>query len=404
MPQQLMSVPALTSTASDASLKLPTLLLIAGCNLVVGSGAMVVTGLLAPLAADFAVSTAVAGQLITAYALAFAISAPIVAVLAARVCRKRLLVWALLAFGSAMIVAALAPNFLVIWLARALGGVSAAAFVPNASAVVGALATPATRGRALAIVFGGFTLALVFGAPLGTWLGMLLGWREAIGSLGVVAAASALILKRQLPGGILLAGATLSNLQDVGTRPRLIALIVTNSLAAFGSLSFFAFAAIVFPALLSSPASIVGTAFLVFGVGNLLGNVLSLWALDRIGAATIATAGFIGSALAMALLASGPVPSVVWATLLVWGLTSFVSSTAQQARLVAAAPWLASALLPLNSSAIFLGQAMGAVAGGWLLTRDSSPATSLAVMASVALGLAAFASLFLARREGGAAQ
>lgn len=125
-----------------------SLVLLAACNFTVGSGAMSLTGLIAPLAADLAVRPSSAAQLLTAYALAFAISAPVVALLAARVCRKKLLVWAMFAFGALTSAAALAPDFNALWLLRAAAGAAAAAFVPNASAVAAALAAPAQWRRA----------------------------------------------------------------------------------------------------------------------------------------------------------------------------------------------------------------------------------------------------------------
>jgi predicted MFS family arabinose efflux permease len=375
-----------------------TLLLLAGCNLIVGSGAMVVTGLLARIGHDLEVGPAAAAQLITAYAIAFAISAPLVAVLAARVCRKQLLVVALGAFGVLMIASAWAPRYELLWALRALTGAAAAAFVPNASAVVGALSAPAARGRALAIVFSGFTAALVLGAPLGTHLGIAFGWRPTIAGLGGLAVAAAVVAKRRLPGGIMLAGATLANLRATVQQPRLIGLIGVTMISAFGSFVVFSFAAIALPVLLRQPATVIASALLVFGLGSMLGNVASVIAIDRLGAPRIVTVGLLVTALALGALASEASVALAWAAIVVWGLGSFVVATAQQSRLVDAAPRLSAALLPLSSSAQFAGTSLGAGFGGVWLAHDAQAVAGLAWIACAALAGAALLSFVLATR------
>lgn len=373
-------------------MSLATLLLLAACNLIVGSSAMVITGLLAPIASDLGVSLSAAAQLISAYAIAFAISAPLVAVLAARVCRKRLLVVALAIFGALMVAAAWAPTYELLWAARAAAGAASAAFVPNASAVTGALAAPEQRGRALAIVFGGFTAALVLGAPLGTYVGMAFGWRETMAGLGVLALVAALVVKRRLPGGIMLRGATLAAMRATVAQPVLMALVGLNAVAALGSFILFSFAGVAFPALLREPATMVAAALLVFGLGSLLGNLASVVSIDRFGAARMATFGFVVAAVALGALASEASVLLGWIAIALWGLASFLAATAQQTRLVAAAPSLAAALLPLSSSAQFVGTSLGVTLGGLWLARDADAIAGLAWIACATLAGAAFVS------------
>lgn len=375
---------------------LATLLLLAGCNMIVGSGAMVVTGLLGRVAQDLGISPSTAAQLITAYAISFAISAPVVAVLATRVCRKQLLVYALAAFGALMIASAWSPRYEILWTLRAAAGAAAAAFVPNASAVVGALAAPEQRGRSLAIVFGGFTASSVLGAPLGTYVGLLLGWRETVAGLGALAVMAAVFAKRNLPGGIMLPGATLTSLVATVRQPRLLGLIGVTTMAAFGSFVVFSFAAIALPSLLHGPATVIASALLVFGLGSLAGNLASVVAIDRFGAPRMATLGLGVTALALGVLASENSVALAWAAIAVWGLGSFIAATAQQSRMVEEAPTLSAAVLPLSSSAQFTGTSLGAVLGGLWLAHDAQAVAGLAWIACVALGAAALLSLGLA--------
>jgi len=352
-----------------------TLLLLAACNFVVGSGAMSITGLIAPMAQDLGVAPSSAAQLLAAYALCFAVSAPVVALLAARICRKVLLVWALACFGVLMLAGALAPSYTLLWAARAAAGVAAAAFVPNASAVAASLALPSERGRALTVVFGGFTAALVLGAPLGTYAGLAYGWRFTLAVLGLAALLLSAAARLKLPGGIMVPGATPAVFRAVLSQGRLLMLLAINAASAFGSFVVFSLASVAFPVLLNTAPANVANALLVFGLGALAGNALSVAFLDRLGPVHMATAALLATAAALAALATAGAGPVVWGALALWGVANFVGSTAMQTRLVAAGPELSSALLPMNSSAQFAGQSLGTAIGGlWLaLHPDAVP-------------------------------
>jgi len=361
------SLPDLHPKSPPRGLGRAGLTLLAASNFVVGSGAMCMTGLVGLIAQDLAVSTGAAAQLLTGYALSFALSAPLVALFAARVCRKTLLVWALACFGVLMLAAAAAPSFALLWLARALGGAAAAAFVPNASAVAAALAAPAERGRSLTVVFGGFTIALVLGSPLGTYVGVAFGWRVIFSALGLAALVMALLARSALPGGIMVPGASRAAFASVSRQGRLLSLLAINAIGAAGTFAVFSLAAVALPELLGTSSDAmhpsVAAALLVFGLGALAGNAFSLLALDRVGSVRMATLSFLLTALALGALASRTAGLASWAALAIWGVATFVGTTAMQTRLVAEGPALASALLPLNSSAQFAGQAIGTVCG-----------------------------------------
>ncbi len=369
-----------------------TLFLLATCNFVVGSGAMVITGLIAPMAEDLGVTASSAAQLLTAYALAFAVSAPIVALLAARVCRKVLLVRALACFGALMVAAALAPGYAPQWALRAAAGAAAAAFVPNASAVAASLALPSERGRALTIVFGGFTAALVLGAPLGTYAGVAHGWRTVVGALGMTALALAGAAQLKLPGGIMVPGATRAAFRAAISQPRLTVLLIINGLSAFGSFVVFSLASVALPLLLGTTPSHAASALLVFGVGALAGNVLSVMWLDRVGSLRMTTGALLFTALALGVLALPAAALLAWGALVLWGAASFIGTTALQTRLLAAGPTLSSALLPMNSTAQFAGQSLGTAVGAQWLVLNPGAASGLAWIGCGALLLASSAS------------
>ncbi|MGH7869671.1 MAG: MFS transporter, partial [Candidatus Dormibacteraceae bacterium] len=125
----------------------------------IGTDVFVVAGLLPNIAHSLSVSPALAGQLVTAFALIYAIASPILAVVTGTVGRKTLIVLVLLIFAAANVLAAVSTSYPMLLGARVLAACCAALFTPNASALAVAMVSLEQRGQALAVVSGGVTLA-----------------------------------------------------------------------------------------------------------------------------------------------------------------------------------------------------------------------------------------------------
>lgn len=139
--------------------------------------------------------------------------------------------------------------------------------------------------------------------------------------------------------------------------------------------------------------------FLWFGAFGLLGNVLLQRWVDRVGAARCVAVSLVAMAISQLLWPLAATPLVMAAIVTPWALGCFASNSAQQARLGASAPALAPALMALNTSAMYLGQAIGAAGGGAMVAAHGFQGLNW-----VALGwmlLAVLASVGLARRMGG---
>jgi predicted MFS family arabinose efflux permease len=143
----------------------------------IGTEGFMIAGLLPALARDLNVGLPAAGHLVTAFSLAYAIGAPVMAVLTAGLERRRLLAVAMAGFSIANLLAAVAPGYAGLLAARLLLALSAASFMPAASGYAAALGGPERRGRALSMVTNGLTLAIIAGVPLGVLVGEGFGWR-----------------------------------------------------------------------------------------------------------------------------------------------------------------------------------------------------------------------------------
>jgi predicted MFS family arabinose efflux permease len=153
------------------------LLILALGTFALGTDGFVIAGVLPGLARAFDVSIGAAGQLTTVYAITYAVMAPTIAALVAGISRKRLMLTGLLLFVVANIGTALAPNFTVALLTRALAGLGGAMFSPTAMGAGSTLVPVERRGFALAVVVAGLTTATALGSPVGATLGTLGDWR-----------------------------------------------------------------------------------------------------------------------------------------------------------------------------------------------------------------------------------
>ena len=157
----------------------------------IGTDSFVVAGILPNVAQSLNTSVSLAGQMVTVYALSFALLAPVMAALAGGWPRKRLLVAALYVFIAGYALTAVAPDLNTVLASRVIAGFGAAMFSPTALAAAASLVAPDRRGRALSTVTAGLAGATALGAPTGAFIGGLAGWRGTlwfVTALGLVAA------------------------------------------------------------------------------------------------------------------------------------------------------------------------------------------------------------------------
>jgi predicted MFS family arabinose efflux permease len=224
------------------------------------------------------------------------------------------------------------------------------------------------RGKAVGLIMLGWSISAVVGMPLGSYLGAHLGWRAAFASVGLLSAAVAAWVWIQIPPKLFVAPLDRAAWKSVLTnRPLLLAVSVT-AIQSGGMFTVFAYMALVFKESVGASPAVISILFACFGVTGVIGNVVAARMVDRIGTARVILITLSCMALPMLLwpLAHGSLAITV-ALLLVWGLGCFAVNGAQQARLIDLAPRLASATISLNSSAMYLGQAFGALVGGAVL-------------------------------------
>lgn len=339
-------------------------------NVVIGMGVMVVAGLLNDIHTALDVSITTAGQLISVAAVVMCLGAPLIAASVGRWDRRQLLVGSLVWYGVFHALAALAPGFdsLLGW--RVLAMLAAAAYTPQAAACIGMLVPPAQRGRAITFVFLGWSVASVLGSPLGAWIGGTFGWRWSMALMSALSLVSALWLALRLPRGLVPPALSAAAWRQTFTSPALMLTLSITVISAAGQFVLFSYMAPFVVQGFDATATQFSLLLLAYGLCGFAGNAWLSRRIDHIGAERAMTAALSSIALGMALVSQ--TTAFLWLVLamLPWGLGVFASNSAQQARLVGIAPTLAPASVALNSSAMYLGQALGATLGGWLILHQ----------------------------------
>jgi DHA1 family inner membrane transport protein len=338
-------------------------------NFVIGCGVMVVGGTLNDLTHSLGISVLKGGQLLAIAALMMGFGAPLLAWLIGHVDRRKLLAWTMLWFAAGHMLCALAPTYEWLWPARALTVLSAAVFTPQAAATAGFMSTPARRGQAITFVFMGWAIASVLGMPLTSWVGERLGWRVAMMLIGSAAVVSAWLVWRKLPGGIHPPALSLRSWGKVLRSPLLMAVVAVTAFQSAGQFTLLGYIAPYLKQVFAASPEGISLMFGWFGALALAGNVLLSRSIDRVGAAPAVTLTLAMMAIGLLiwpLAASLPALAVV---MIPWAISGFATNSGQQARLGGLSPRLAPALMALNTSAIYLGHALGASGGGWVIAN-----------------------------------
>jgi predicted MFS family arabinose efflux permease len=246
--------------------------------------------------------------------------------------------------------------------------IAAAAFTPQAAASAGVIAGPAHRAGAVVFVFLGWSIASVVGMPLGAYIGSIVGWRGAFAGFGVLTLLGACWVWRAVPAGIAVPPLSFAAWEQVLTHPALLLTLLVTALSAAGQFTHFTYWAPIFKSELNAQPWLISTLFAFFGAFGVLGTLLAAKHINRVGAARMIM--LLLALMLVSLLIWPAVRGVLWLTLIplaLWGLACFSTNSSQQARLMGIAPALAGASIALNTTMIYLGQAVGAFSGGALI-------------------------------------
>lgn len=368
----------------------------------IGTEGFMIAPLLPQIAEDLALPVSRAALLVTVFTLTLAIGSPILTVATGALNRRTLLIRAMAVFAAANVVAWFSTGFAGIMAARVLLALSAGLYLPNASALVGAVVAPERRGRALAIVTGGATIAIALGLPLGSVIGHALGWRATFLCVGLLAAIAAIGLSlgvaKGAGDGIRVAG--MSERLRIAGQPAILKGLSLTFFWAMGAFTAYPFIAPYLHAAVGFGDDGVSVAVFVWGLSAVAGMTLGGSLNDRLGshrvigsALGLLVEAFLALAASAAFLPRERALMPVMAAIVIWGIAVWGFHPAQMAHLIGAGgPPAASVTLSLNTSVMYAGFGMGSALGAALIAGHPVSAIGLAAAGSEAIALILFVS------------
>ncbi|WP_367352971.1 MFS transporter [Achromobacter animicus] len=368
--------PARASTAAsgDAGL-LPAGFLALG-TFAIGTEGFMIAPLLPTMAADFGMTVPQMASLIVVFTLTLALSSPVMTVLTARWNRRAALQLAMGLFALGNVLAAWSPAFWTLMAARVVMAVAAGLYVPNANALAGVIVAPERRGKALAIVSAGMTLAIALGLPLGAVTGHFFGWRATFSIVAVMSLVAIAGIRAGIAAdaGAGIPVATLRQRFAVVRQPAIVRLLSVSLFWAIGAFTAYPFLAPYLASVLGFDETGISATVSLWGVAAALGVTTGGALSDRMGAnrvvrmsLTVLGLAFLGLSLATALAASNALAPVLFAVFL-WGFTVWSFFPAQMARLIGAgSPGQAPVALALNTSTMYFGFSVGSALGAAIL-------------------------------------
>jgi predicted MFS family arabinose efflux permease len=358
--------------AAQPSLSKSHLVVLTAGNFFVATSFLSVGGLLNEISASLQIPIAKAGLLIAAFGISAAICAPVLATVGSRIDRRKLLTWSMAVCAIANIFAAVSQSYDQLMIARVLAAVTSAVYTPQVAATVSLLVSEEERAPTLGKLMVGWAIGSVAGNPLSVLVGTQFGWRVSFAALGIASAIVAIFVWRAIPVGVRVPPLSLERWYRVFKAPALRWLTAATALTNIGSMVMLSFIAPIVKAVQGIDGKALAALFFVAGIGGLIGNVLSVRMVRRLGATAVAykcnlVAGFI--LLVWPVFAQWAL--CIYMMQFLWSLGGAGFPAVQQARLITIAPSLAAATIALNSSVTYLGGSIGASIGStaWTLLQ-----------------------------------
>ncbi|RPD83434.1 MFS transporter [Luteimonas sp. 100069] len=278
----------------------------------IGTSEFAMMGLMPSLVREFGVDEPAVGHLISSYAVGVVVGAPLLAILGARLPRRRLLLALMGFYALGNLATALAPNYGAMMVARFVAGLPHGAYFGVAMLVAASISPPAQRGAAMSRVLLGLSIAILVGNPLATWFGQQLSWRWTFALVAVIAMLTVALVARLLaPDPAEATQSPMRELRAFNTAQVWYALLI-GAIGFAGMFCVFSYLAPTLIEVTRVSERWIPIGLAAFGVGAILGNLAGGWLVDRLQFRAVAVVmGWSLLVLLLFPLATGAVWSIL---------------------------------------------------------------------------------------------
>jgi DHA1 family purine base/nucleoside efflux pump-like MFS transporter len=367
----------------------------------VGLVELIIGGLLPTIAKDLDVSLSMTGQLITIYALMYAIAGPTLLALTGKIERKKLYISSMLIFTLGCFLAAWSPSYAVLFISRIITATSGSLIVTLSLTIAVKLVPKEFQARVLGVISMGVSSAIVLGVPLGVMAGDYISWRMLFFIIAILTLVAMMTVQFFLePIHMTEQTVPLKTQLKSLRNPKIASAHIVTALTLAGHYTVYAYLTPFMETLLHLDSFQVSISYFLFGIaavsGGLIGGILS----DKLGS-TKSILIIVGTFIAvMFVLPLSTIHLYVFTfVLFIWGILSWALSPAQQSYLIKYAPESSDIQQSFNYSALQIGIALGSLFGGMVLDQTNSVASNAYFGGGIIIVAAVFAVYSLTRKS-----
>ncbi|MFV5960730.1 MFS transporter [Bacillus sp. AK25] len=366
--------------------------LLAVGSFVTGTSEFVVSGILDIISDDLRISIPVAGQLITIYSLFYAVGALFLVMATSKLNRKKVLLSAISMFIAGNVLAFFSHHFMLLMLSRVIMAMSGGLYIVLATNYAAQLAPPEKKGSAMATVITGFTVSLVLGVPIGTFLAGYVDWHAIFLIIAIGTACLLFLLYRLLPPMEGHSHVPFKQQIQILQDRRVLSGLATTVFWILGYTMVFAYISPLLRQTSGFTLELTSIALLVLGISAFIGSRFGGYAVDQWGPnRTISISITVQMLMLFALSFTQFSVVGVFITLAIWGTATWTTTPAKQFYLISLKPETSETVLSFNTAIMNIGMMLGSSMGGLIIQYTN--VTNLSWIG----GLASFVALMLIR-------
>ncbi|MCS3485714.1 DHA1 family putative efflux transporter-like MFS transporter [Bacillus sp. JUb11] len=366
--------------------------LLAVGSFVTGTSEFVVSGILDIISDDLHISIPVAGQLITIYSLFYAVGALFLVMATSKLNRKKVLLSAISMFIAGNVLAFFSHHFMLLMLSRVIMAMSGGLYIVLATNYAAQLAPPEKKGSAMATVITGFTVSLVLGVPIGTFLAGYVDWHAIFLIIAIGTACLLFLLYQLLPPMEGHSHVPFKQQMQILQDRRVLSGLATTAFWILGYTMVFAYISPLLRQTSGFTLEMTSIALLVLGISAFIGSRFGGYAVDQWGPnRTISISITVQMLMLFALSFTQFSVVGVFITLAIWGTVTWTTTPAKQFYLISLKPETSETVLSFNTAIMNIGMMLGSSMGGLIIQYTN--VTNLSWIG----GIASFVALMLIR-------